>query len=292
MQPARELSEDDKQSPGGDIPPLTPWAKTRFDLQKPGYGKRAAPGGNDPILQCDPMGFPRILYFPTPFEFAQLPNRMLQMFERDHVVREIWTDGRALPADPDPLWYGYSVGKWVDDTTFVVQSTGYDDRTWLGAAGFPHSEFMRVEERYQRVDRDTINFTLKIDGPQAYTKPWVALPRVLKLRPRARNPPGLLRGVRRERLHQANSRTWRPEHRATVISYQRAAIAVSGTRIGSKDANDFWNGGPQTTEVSEASCPVHLESHPFRTNREHCSSSPRGFRPGTGSTSRRSKTGP
>ena len=182
---ARVVSADDTQSPGGEIPPLTAWAKTRYDQQKPGYGKRAAPGGNDPILQCDPMGFPRILYFPAPFEFMQVPNRVLQMFERDHVVREIWTDGRALPTDPDPLWYGYASGKWVDDATFTVESTGYDERTWLGAAGFPHSEFMRLEERWQRVDRDTMNFTLTINDPMAYTKPWVASPRVLKLRPKA-----------------------------------------------------------------------------------------------------------
>ncbi len=184
MQAGLEPSEDDKQSPGGAIPPMTPWAQARYDLEKPGYGKRAAPGGNDPILQCDPMGFPRILYFPTPFEFIQLSNRVLQIFERDHVLREIWTDGRSLPADPDPLWYGYSVGKWVDDT-FVVESTGYDDRTWLGAVGYPHSETMHVEERYQRVNRDTLRFSLKIDDPQAYTKPWIALPRVFNLRPRA-----------------------------------------------------------------------------------------------------------
>ena len=131
-------------------------------------------------------------------------------------MREIWTDGRALPGDPDPLWYGYSVGKWVDDTTFVVESTGYDDRTWLGAAGFPHSERMHLEaqralsraaiqrrntrpgrrgrdpfcacyskERYRRVDRDTIHFTLKIDDPMAYSRPWIALARDFKLRPRA-----------------------------------------------------------------------------------------------------------
>ena len=67
----------------------------------------------------------------------------------------------------------------------VVESTGYDDRSWLGAAGFPHSETMRLEERYQRVDHDTINFTLKINDPEAYTKPWIGTPRVLKLRPRA-----------------------------------------------------------------------------------------------------------
>lgn len=182
---ARQVSPDDTQSPGGEVPPMTDWAKARYNLQKPGYGKRAAPGGNDPILQCDPMGFPRILYFPAPFEFMQLPNRVLQMFERDHVVREIWTDGRALPNDPDPLWYGYSAGKWVDDTTFVVESVGFDDRTWLGAAGFVHSESMHLIESYQRVDRDTVNFTLTIEDPQAYTRPWIAAARVMKLRPRA-----------------------------------------------------------------------------------------------------------
>ena len=192
---------------------MTAWAKARYDLEKPGYGKRAAPGGNDPILQCDPMGFPRILYFPAPFEFAQISNRVLQMFERDHVVREIWTDGRALPSDPDPLWYGYSAGKWVDDTTFVVESTGYDDRTWLGAAGFPHSETMRLEERYQRVDRDTIHFTLTINDPQAYTKPWIAFAPRSQTAPPRRNPPGLLRGLRRAGFYQTNSRTWRSENR-------------------------------------------------------------------------------
>jgi len=181
---ARTVSPDDTQSPGGEVPPMTDWAKSRYNLQKPGYGKRAAPGGNDPILQCDPMGYPRILYFPAPFEFFTVSNRVLQMFERDHVVREMWTDGRSLPADPDPLWYGYSSGKWLDDYTFVVESTGFDDRTWLGAAGFVHSESMKLTERYQRVDRDTINFTLTIDDPQAYTKPWVTAPRVMKLRPR------------------------------------------------------------------------------------------------------------
>ena len=75
--------------------------------------------------------------------------------------------------------------KWVDDTTFAVESTGYVDRTWLGLAGFPHSETRRLEKRYQRVDRGTIHLTMKIDDPQAYTKPWIATPRVLKLRPRA-----------------------------------------------------------------------------------------------------------
>jgi hypothetical protein len=55
-----------------DVPPMTPWAQAKYDAERPGYGSRAAPGGNDPILQCDPMGFPRIMFMPTPFEFARM----------------------------------------------------------------------------------------------------------------------------------------------------------------------------------------------------------------------------
>ena len=184
-----------------------------------------------PSCNATPWAFRAFCISPTPFEFAQISNRVLQMFERDHVVREIWTDGRALPSDPDPLWYGYSTGKWVDDTTFVVESTGYDDRTWLGAAGFPHSETMHLEERYQRVDRDTINFTLKIDDPQAYTKPWIALAARFQTAPPRRNPPGLLRGLRRAGLHQTNSRTRCAEHRhgAEKIAHE---VKVDNTRLG------------------------------------------------------------
>jgi len=89
----------------------------------------------------------------------------------DHHQR---TDGRQLPKDPDPRWYGYSVGKWEDDTTFVVQSNGTDERTWLDNAGNPHSNEMRVEERYHRVNMNTMELTVTIDDPKAYTKPWVA----------------------------------------------------------------------------------------------------------------------
>ena len=152
------------------------------------------------------MGFPRILYFPTPFEFAQISNRVLQIFERDHVAREVWTDGRALPGDPDPLWYGYSTGKWVDDFTFVIESTGYDDRTWMGAAGFPHSESMHLEERYQRVDRDTINFTLKGGDAFFYTKTWIALPRVLLTASPRRNHKGYCVASEELSLHQTDTR--------------------------------------------------------------------------------------
>jgi len=171
------------QGPGGKIPTMTAWGQSKFDSNKPGFGLRATPDGNDPVLQCDPIGFPRILYVITPFEFSSIPGRMLMLFEHDHVWREIWTDGRALPSDPDPTWYGHAVGKWTDDYTFVVDSTGFDERTWLSAEGQPNSDALRLQERYHRVDLDTIEFNLRVDDPKVFTKPWEADTRILKRRP-------------------------------------------------------------------------------------------------------------
>ena len=170
------------QGPGDNFPPLTPWGKAKYDANKPGYGPRAAPGGNDPILKCDPTGFPRILFQIWPFEIIQIPGRILMFFEGQHTIRPIWMDGRKLPNDPDPTWYGYSVGHWEGDT-LVVETVGFNEKTWLGAQGQPHSDEMKTIERYRRVDRNTIQFNLTIDDPKTYSKTWEAEPRQIKARP-------------------------------------------------------------------------------------------------------------
>lgn len=167
-----------------DMPPMTPWAQARFDAEKPGYGSRATPAGNDPILQCDPIGFPRIMYSPTPFEFVPAKGRWLQFWEREHEWRPVWTDGRSVPADADPTWLGYAIGHWEGDYTFVVESAGFNDRTWLGADGYPHSEDMRVTERYHRLDYGTILYDITVTDPKAYTKPIVGIQRTMKLKPK------------------------------------------------------------------------------------------------------------
>jgi hypothetical protein len=171
-------------APDNLIPPMTQWALARFDAQRPGYGPRRTPGGNDPILLCDPMGFPRVMFLNTPFEFVQVAGRVVQFFEHEHEYRSIWTDGRPLPQDPDPTWYGYAIGHWEADDTFVVESTGFRDSTWLGSTGYPHSEDMRVTERYHRVDHDTILYDITINDPKAYTQPIVGPHRIMKLRPK------------------------------------------------------------------------------------------------------------
>jgi hypothetical protein len=157
------------------------------NVYKPGDGPRKVPIGlvNDPLDGCDPAGFPRNLLFELrPFQVVQTASQVLMLYQYQRVWRVIWTDGRELPKDPDPRWYGYSVGKWADDYTFVVETVGMDERTWLDNAGDPHSSEMRVEERYHRVSRDSMELTVKIDDPKTYMEPWLARDKLrLKLLP-------------------------------------------------------------------------------------------------------------
>lgn len=171
-----------------EVPPRTPAGQAMFDAYKPSYGPRAIPpaSGNDPQGNCDPLGIPRLLLTGgfTAIEMVQIPDRVLQFFEHGHVWRTIWTDGRELPKDTeDPTWLGYSVGKW-DGDIFVVQSTGLDERTWIDHFGNPHSDAMRLEERYRRLDRDNLELTITIDDPKIYTKPWVSEKKTFKLEPK------------------------------------------------------------------------------------------------------------
>lgn len=164
-----------------DVPPMTAWGQARFDENKPSFGPRSVPPalGNDPIGNCNPLGLPRIHFFSWPLEIIQTPDKMIQVFEWTRVYREIWTDGRSLPTDWDPRWYGYSVGRWEGDT-FIVDSVGFDDRTWIDHFGRPHSDQMRLQERYRRTDHETLELTMTLDDPKAYTKLWVSDKKVLK----------------------------------------------------------------------------------------------------------------
>ena len=161
------------------VPPLTPYGQKLFDAiqsESPQWNSK------DPMNICDPFGWPRWLTYNYGFEFVVLPNRVLQFFEQSHTWRDIWTDGRKLPADPPiPRYLGYVVGRWEGDT-FVVESNGYDDRSWLTnqvkrtgnirPGGYPHSDEMRVEERYKRVNYGLLQITLTITDPKVYAAPW------------------------------------------------------------------------------------------------------------------------
>ena len=158
--------------------PYTPLGLAKLNLTQPSNGVRTVlpTDSNDPAWHCDPQGLPREELFELrTTQIFQTPEKVLALYEYGKVWRVIWTDGRELPKDPEPRWFGYSVGKWEDDYTFVVQSSGMDERTWIDRAGRPHSDELRVEERFRRVDHDHLELTVIIDDPKMYTKPWVAL---------------------------------------------------------------------------------------------------------------------
>lgn len=171
---------------------MTPQGQALFDAARPIYGPRSVPvaNSNDPIVGCDPIGFPRILLLRAPLnemEIVQTPNRIFQFFRYQRVHREIWTDGRALPIDvggtdpqsPDPRWYGYSIGRWTDDGTFIVETVGATE-TWGDEEGHPHGLGARIEERYRLLDKDTLELVVTIDDAEMYEKPFVASKQQLK----------------------------------------------------------------------------------------------------------------
>lgn len=158
--------------------PFTEEGLAALKLTKPSNGVRSVLPAetNDPVFSCDPQGFPREdLYELRTTQILQTPQSVMILYTYGRIWRVIWTDGRELPKDPEPRWFGYSVGKWVDDYTLVVQTSGTDERTWLDRAGRPHSADLRVEERFHRADRDHLELTVTINDPKMYTKPWVAL---------------------------------------------------------------------------------------------------------------------
>jgi hypothetical protein len=177
------MGRENRNTLGSKVPPMTPWAQAKFDAAKPGQGPRMQPLGNDPIMVCDPIGYPRIAFYNDyPMEFVQTKDRLLEFFDFFYVHRTIWMDGRKLPDDPDPSWYGYSVGHW-DGNTLVVQTTGFNDESWIDNLGHPHSDQMQIEERFQRVDHDTILATMTLTDPKAYTAPWISESTTWKLAP-------------------------------------------------------------------------------------------------------------
>jgi hypothetical protein len=118
-------------------------------------------------------------------EMVQVKDRIVQRFEWTWDNREIWMDGRQLPKVDDylPRYNGYSVGKWEGDT-LVVTSTGFDDRQWIDQYGYPISDKMVLEERYQRLSPNRLQVKMTITDPVMYTKPWEASPKVWALVPK------------------------------------------------------------------------------------------------------------
>jgi hypothetical protein len=106
-----------------------------------------------------------------PMKIVQTPGLMMVLYEYQTIFRQIFTDGRPLPEDPNPTWMGYSVGRW-DGDTLVVATAGYNDRSTIDLAGHPHTEALRMTERFHRRDAGHLEVQVTLEDPKAYTRPW------------------------------------------------------------------------------------------------------------------------
>ena len=155
----------------GKVAPMLPAAQAKFD-ENTSELKQGRPITKDPAFSCHPPGIPHAYQNGVySIEIVQTPSRVFMFFESAHLWRPIWMDGRQIPKDSEPLWMGYSVGHW-DGNNLVVETGSFNDLTWLDSAGHPHSEALRVTERFRRVDRNTLQIDITIADPLSYTEPW------------------------------------------------------------------------------------------------------------------------
>jgi len=148
--------------------PYLPWAR---DIVQ----DRAANNGKDnPSARCLPLGMVMMHSGPYPRKILQLPGLVVILYEQNMEYRQIFTDGRALPRDPQPAFNGYSSGEWLGDT-LVVQTIGIRNGLWLDARGNPITESAKITERIRRPNFGNLEIELTIDDPSAYTRPWTVM---------------------------------------------------------------------------------------------------------------------
>ena len=152
----------------GTEAPMLPWAAAV-------YKRRVETRGYDrPMTRCMPHGVPDAMtVVGLPFKIIQTPNVMIHLYEEFHKYRQVHTDGRPLPVDPDPNWYGYSVGRFEGET-FVVETAGFKEGSWLDNNGHPHTEALSTTERFRRIDFGRLDLDVTIDDPKTYSRPWTS----------------------------------------------------------------------------------------------------------------------
>jgi hypothetical protein len=154
-------------APGETIPPMLPEAEALYRKRFENFG------AGRPSEHCMPHGIPDAMMVPGPVKFVQNPGVTFLLYEEFNHFRQVFTDGRDFPRDITPAWLGYSVGKW-DGDTFVVDTRGFNDQTWLDDAGHPHTDQLHTIERFRRRDFGHMEMQVTVDDPKAYTRPWTA----------------------------------------------------------------------------------------------------------------------
>lgn len=150
-----------------DGPPYQPWAAELVKKRKADLAK------DDPNVRCMPRGAPRIWTDDYYKRIDHVPGRLIILTERNMQYRQIFTDERPLPQDPNPTWNGCSTAKWEGDA-LVVQTIGFRDDLWLDSDGNPLTNSGKMTERIRRPDFGTLEVEITIDDPKAYTASWTA----------------------------------------------------------------------------------------------------------------------
>jgi hypothetical protein len=154
---------------------LQPWAAALYKERQANKGRER------PSDRCLPRGVPgAMLRRDRPWKIVQTPGVILILYDDLLHYRQIFLDDRGFPDDLAPAWYGYSVARW-DGDTLVVETRGINDETWLDDGGHPHSEALRVTERFRRRTAGTMDIEITIDDAKAYARPWTAAVRVNRL---------------------------------------------------------------------------------------------------------------
>jgi len=143
---------------------VLPWAEALYQQRKVDFGKDSME------VRCLPLGPVATTTPYADFKFVQMPTLIVLLLD-DLTYRQIHLDGRELPKDPNPSWMGYSVGRWEGDT-LVVETSGFTDRSWLDYEGHPHTEALRIVERYRRRDVGHLDVEVSFEDPGAYSKAW------------------------------------------------------------------------------------------------------------------------
>ena len=167
----------DPSDPRGSKPeqlPMTPWALEKFKAARPPFGANATfEAVSDPVQKyCDPAGITRLYLYPWQFTLVQSPSIVYILYEFTGLWRPIAL-GREHPKDPDSTWMGDSIGKYEGDA-FVIDTIGFNDKTWIDQVGHPHSDALHLVERFRRLDHDSLELSVTFDDPKAYTKPFTA----------------------------------------------------------------------------------------------------------------------
>jgi len=149
----------------GNELPYQPWALAK---KKENYEQRAT---LDPEGKCYLPGVPRLTYMPFPFQIIQKPNEVTLHYEYVHAVRYIFTNGKPHPPGPIDWWLGDSRGRW-EGNTLVVDVIHFNDKTWFDRAGNFHSDALHLIERYTLTDADHITYTVTVEDPKVFTRPW------------------------------------------------------------------------------------------------------------------------